>query len=122
MVRWKARGGSRWCKQPYEEDGEYYYSYGRKTKVKMYTGKFLENIVQFLARIVIMNAACRLYTKYGLRFVLQSHDELVFCVPAYQADWAKQVLRYELTQPPTWARDIPLGCDVASGESYGDAK
>lgn len=109
-------------KNPYKKDGEFYYSYGRKKDVKLYAGAFLENIVQFLARIIIMNAAIRLWLKYGLQFRLQAHDELVFTVKKYLEEWTKQVLRYELTQVPTWAPGLPLGCDVASGDSYGDAK
>ena len=46
----------------------------------LYGAKLLENIVQALARIIIMDAALRL-EDIGLRFVLQAHDELVFCLP-----------------------------------------
>src|SRR5262249_15276642 len=44
----------------------------------LWGGKLLENICQALARVIIMQAALRLADR-GLRFVLQVHDELLFC-------------------------------------------
>ena len=96
------------------------YTYGWDT-YKMYGGKMLENIIQFLARIIIMNAALRL-DDLGYRFVLQAHDELVFIVPKSDEQNAKAIIHKELTRPPSWGRDIPLGAEVMSGPSYGDCK
>jgi DNA polymerase len=101
-------------------DGEYIYTYGWGT-YKMYGGKMLENITQFLARIIIMNAALRL-NDLGYRFVLQAHDELVFIVPNEDLDNATKIIYRELVRPPSWGRDIPLEAEVKSGPSYGDCK
>lgn len=87
----------------------------------MYGGKMLENIIQFLARIIIMNAALRL-DDCGYRFVLQAHDELVFIVPQSDCQRACSVIHRELIRPPSWGRDIPLEAEVKFGPSYGDCK
>lgn len=92
---------------------------GRRHKI--YGAKFLENIIQFLARIIVMDAAVRL-SKRGLIFALQAHDELAFPVPSADVDRSKQIVHEEMTRRPSWALDLPLIADVNHGPSYGDAK
>jgi DNA polymerase len=104
--------------KPRYEDSEYWYNYGR-FKHKIYGAKLLENIVQFLARIVIMNAALRLNAK-GIRFVLQAHDELVFIERSDTIEQTKQIIHAEMVRPPSWAPNLPLAADVKSGPSYGE--
>jgi len=81
----------------------------------------LENIIQFLARIILMNTAIRLRDR-GYRFATQAHDELGFVVPLDQVDAAKKIIYQEFTTPPTWASDLPLDAEVNSGPSYGSCK
>ena len=102
------------------ESGELLYTYGKETH-KIYGAKFLENIIQFLARVVLFNAAVRL-ADLGYVFSLQVHDELVFIVRENILDIAMETIRRELTRPPTWAPDLPLIADVNFGKSYGEAK
>jgi hypothetical protein len=104
------------------------YRYGKFTH-KLYGAKFLENIVQALARIVVMNAALRIRDRgFGTpnpadyRFALQAHDELVFIIHKDEVDRAKQVIHTEMTRRPSWAPDLPLTADVGVGDSYGEAK
>jgi hypothetical protein len=87
----------------------------------IYGGKLFENIVQALARIIIMQAALRL-AKLGYRFVLQCHDELVFAIPIEHAFGAKKTILDELTKPPSWLPDLPLAAEVGVGSNYGDTK
>lgn len=96
------------------------YAYGGAMH-NLYGAKLMENIIQFLARIVITNAALRLNDR-GYRFALQVHDELVFIVPDHDVDNAKRVIHTELTRPPSWAKDLPLEAAVEAGASYGEAK
>lgn len=107
------------------EEMELLYQYGRFTH-KIYGAKMLENIVQFLARIVVMNAALRIRghapTEEWSRFVLQAHDELVYIVPDEMVDEMKTIVHTEMTRRPSWAQDIPLKADVGVGQSYGEAK
>ena len=96
------------------------YVYGKRS-YHMYGAKFLENIVQFLARIIVMNAALRLWDR-GYKFKLQSHDELVFIIPDAQVPEAMRVIKEEMERRPSWARDFPLKAEVGHGLTYGDAK
>lgn len=107
---------------------EIVYRYGKFTH-KLYGAKFLENIVQALARIVVMNAALRIRDR-GLstdnpddyRFRLQAHDELVFIVKTAHLDSAKAMILQEMTRRPSWALDAPIDAELGQGASYGDAK
>jgi hypothetical protein len=97
-----------------------WYSYGGKPR-KIYGAACLENIVQFLARIVQMNAALRLAQR-GLCMVHTVHDELVFIVLKKDVDETKRIVHEEMARRPSWAPDLPLKAAVGSGHSYGDAK
>jgi DNA polymerase len=89
--------------------------------IKLYGAKLLENIIQALARIVVMQAALRL-NKLGYRFALQAHDELAFVVSDDQLDTAKETILAEMIRPPVWAIDLPLAAEIGHGRSYGDTK
>lgn len=105
---------------PMVKDGELWYFHGGVPH-KIYGAALLENIIQFLARIVMFDIAMRLKGR-GLRFIHQVHDELVFCVPNSNVEWAEQALNIEMRKPPAWCADLPLDCDVGSGQRYGDCK
>ena len=96
------------------------YGYGGR-RHKIYGAKFLENIIQFLARIILMNTACRLAYR-GYPFALQAHDELAFIIRDDDVDNAKQIIHEEMVRRPTWAPDLPLTAEVGVGQSYGEAK
>jgi DNA polymerase len=104
--------------------GEWTYQYNGYT-YKIYGGKFLENIIQFLARIAVMQAAVRLkkpLAEYGTRLTHSSHDEIVYAVPEKYVDPVTALLRQEMKRPPDWAPTLPLDVDIGVGLSYGDAK
>lgn len=109
---------------------EFRYRYG-KFWHRLYGAKLLENIVQALARIVVMNAALRIrdrgrstYPMFAnaFRFALQAHDELVFIVPKIIVDDAKNLIHGEMIRRPSWGLDIPIDAEVGQGASYGEAK
>lgn len=112
------------------DDGrtEYIYRYGKFWHT-LYGAKFLENIVQALARIVVMNAALRIKDR-GMTtanpndylFALQAHDELVFIVKKIHLDEAKRIILEEMRRPPTWAPTAPIDAELGEGPSYGAAK
>lgn len=87
----------------------------------LYGAKLLENIVQALARIVVMQAAVRLAAQ-GLRFVMQSHDELVFIVPEKDVGEAWGTIEREMTQEPAWLPGLPLAVEIGVGKNYGACK
>ena len=107
---------------------EYSYRYGNLWH-RIYGAKLLENIVQALARIIVMNAALRIrdcgkYTScpWAYYFVLQAHDELVFIVPDSELNEAARIIHAEMVRRPSWGPDIPLVAEIGTGASYGEAK
>jgi DNA polymerase len=102
------------------ERGNLLYTYGKKTH-RMYGPKMLENIVQALARNVVMHAALRIGDR-GFPFRLQAHDELAFIVPDEQIAEAQAIITEEMRRPPSWAPNLPLGSSWGVGQSYGEAK
>jgi DNA polymerase len=107
---------------------EYSYRYGNLWH-RLYGAKLLENIVQHLARVIVMNAALRIRDRgkgrpypWAYRFVHQAHDELVFIVPDDELNEAKRIIHAEMVRPPSWGLDIPLVADIGTGASYGEAK
>jgi DNA polymerase len=87
----------------------------------LWGGTLIENICQALARVNTMEAALRLNER-GYRFVLQVHDELVFCVPNDRLEEAKKIITQEMTRAPAWLPDLPLAVEVKTGDDYGSCK
>lgn len=103
------------------EENEHYFTYG-KYRHKLYGAKFLENIVQFLARINTMCDALRIGDRTGYNFAMQAHDELVWIVPEAEAQNQLNVALEEMRRPPSWAKNLPLDAEGNFGDCYGDAK
>ena len=97
------------------------YDFGREKK-RIYGGKTLENIVQALARIVIMDAANRITARTGFYWANQVHDELVFVVPAGDAESLLAIAIEEMSRRPDWAPDLPLAAEGEIADNYGDLK
>jgi DNA polymerase len=91
-----------------------------RERVKIYGGKLVENLVQALARCIVMEQTMRLTKKYKL--VLSVHDEAVFCVPEALAQQCLADCLAAFRTAPTWARDMPLNAKADIGVRYGDAK
>lgn len=103
------------------KDGDWYFQYGKLFK-KLFGGKMLENIIQFLARIILMDAAIRIRKETGRHFALQVHDELVYVVDEAEASEFCSYLIRQISIPPSWGPDIPLAAEGSVAETYGDAK
>lgn len=97
------------------------YRYGKSKNLRMYGPKFLENIVQALARIIVMNAALRIADR-GYKFALQAHDELVFVVKKADSARCKAIVLEEMRRVPSWAPSLPLDAECGIAATYGDAK
>jgi DNA polymerase len=87
---------------------------------KIYDGKVCENIVQALARIVIVGYMNRIAKRY--RIVMQVHDEIIVSVPTGNVVEARQWIEQVMKTPPKWAPDLPVDCESGTGTNYGDAK
>lgn len=91
-----------------------------KIRENIYGGKVVENIVQALARIIVMDQT--LAINKLIRVVMSVHDEAVACV---LEQYGEKALRYVLKcmrVPPAWAPDLPLNSEGGIAVSYGEAK
>lgn len=108
------------------ENEQWTYDYGRVKGKKIFGGKLLENIIQALARIVVMEAALRLRRPMRQQFkahlAMQVHDELVYVVASDQAKDVAELVFREMSIAPAWAAGLPLSAEAGVGPSYGDAK
>jgi len=84
---------------------------GRMMHIDAYGGSLTENVVQALARDLLVHAmfGCR---KAGLDIVLTVHDEIVVEVPQREADDANARMEEIMTTLPQWAKDIQVPVQV----------
>lgn len=85
-----------------------------------YGAKVIENIVQALARIIVIGQTLLINSKY--RVLLSVHDEAVSAVRLNEVEDAKKWFCTCLTTKPAWAATYPLNAKVDAAFSYGDAK
>lgn len=93
--------------------------------VYLYGGKLLENIIQALARIVVMHALLRMRPRlkqYDCMVNLQAHDELVVVAVLEYVDAVKAIMREEMSRPLPWMPACPIDVEVGVGPTYGSAK
>ena len=106
----------------FETELGWVFTFQGKTK-RIYGGKILENIVQYLDRILVFDAAARIQKRiYPYRLAQQAHDENGYVVREEHVDELKQILLEEMTRRPEWGLELPLMAETGVGDSYGDAK
>lgn len=103
------------------DEGEWIYTFGRETR-KLFGGKLAENIVQALARIVVMDNMLTIHRELGLSPVLQVHDELDYVVLERDAEPLAAQITKIMSAPPAWAPDLPVAVEVNWGPTFGDCK
>jgi DNA polymerase len=85
---------------------------------KLYGGLIVENIVQAIARDILVDAVLEL-GRLGLAVVLHVHDEVVLEVPAETADTARATAIQVLSRTPAWAPGLPLAAEGHVADRYG---
>lgn len=85
------------------------------TRIKTYGGKLTENIVQAIARDVLLNGML-LADERGLPIVGHVHDEII-CEVDQNVD-ALSVLKDCMMTSPSWAPDLLLGAEGYMAEVY----
>jgi hypothetical protein len=101
-----------------EESGEEYWRYkSRRGWVKLYGGKLVENVVQFMSRVDMSQSLLRILGRTGIRPAQLEHDAAVWVVPETLLTPFTQVVEQEMTRAPTWLPDIPLAAEVIVGET-----
>jgi hypothetical protein len=102
-----------------EEGTEYTYK-TRKSRTKIYGGKFVENVCQAVARCIIAEQMLKIASKY--KVVLTVHDSIVVCVHYNDVDMACEYVEDCMRQVPDWAEGLPLDCESGVGKSYGECE
>jgi DNA polymerase len=100
---------------------EYMYGCGRNIS-RIYGPLFDENIVQAIARDVILYHALRIHALTGKLPSLMVHDELVYVVPERQAEEHLKTVLSVMRKPPKWLPGIVLWSEGDIGGRYGEAK
>jgi hypothetical protein len=101
-----------------DEEGEGYWRYkSRKGWVKLYGGKLVENVVQFMSRVDMSQSLLRILARTSIRPAQLEHDAAVWVVPDRLVEPFKVVVEEEMTRAPAWLPEIPLACDITVGET-----
>ena len=100
--------------------------YGDLKTIKfLWGGTLTENIVQALARIIITEQTLQieeyLEDTFGLdeaRVVHMVHDEVIVIGPEAHAQEIYDEMVTIMSQPPSWAPDLPLECEGGFARNY----
>ena len=102
--------------------GGWTFTFAGKTKF-LFGGKVLENIVQYLDRILVFDAALRIQARiHPYRLAQQAHDENCYVVREEHVEKVSKILMEEMTRRPAWGKSLPLMAEIGVGDSYGEAK
>ena len=93
--------------------------YGRKGQwSRMYGAKLVENVVQWLSRIVTAEAMVK-FDRAGYPVVGMAHDDVWLLVPAESVDSHKRTIIDIMSETPSWAPGLPLAAECKIGKTYG---
>lgn len=100
-----------------EENGwqEWSYRSGDMRK-KIYGGLLCENLVQALARIIVMHQTLKVNKKY--RVVMSTHDEASALPRTRSANACIKYMEKCMRTPPDWCSDIPLNSEGGFDVNY----
>jgi DNA polymerase len=101
---------------PNERPGYWRYK-SRRGWVKLYGGKLVENVVQFMSRVDMSQSLLRILARTNIRPAQLEHDAAVWVVPDDLVEPFRIVVEEEMTRAPTWLPGIPLACDLTVGET-----
>ncbi len=87
----------------------------KRGRIRMYGGKWAENLTQAIARDCLAEALLQLNLN-GFRIAFHVHDEVVLDVPVGRSS-AKEVAAL-LSQPVKWAPGLPMRAEAFEAEYY----
>jgi DNA polymerase len=106
-----------------DNDGKKQWVFGDgRSKGKAYGGLCDENIVQALARDVLMDNAVAIKKETGLWPCHSVHDELIYVVPDLDAEAMLATVQRYMRTPPTWFPALRTWSEGDIADSYGSAK
>ena len=100
---------------------EWVYGLGRH-KARIYGPKVVENIVQHLARCVLLGMMLEIKRRFGLKLKLSVHDELIYVVPDSRAEIVLEQVQSIMRTPPAWWPELVVWSEGSTGQTYGEAK
>ena len=100
-----------------KEDDEFTYR-ARRTDVRIYGGKVVENICQAVARCIIAYQMMDISKYY--KVALTVHDSLVCVIKNEEVGEARRFIEECMREAPDWAEGLPLDCESGIGKSYGE--
>jgi len=98
-------------------DGNFMYNSG-KTMIKTYGARLTENIVQALARIVIVDQMLDVQSLPEVQVVLQVHDEIISIGSNIDSDKTLDKILAIMKTPPSWCSDLPLDAEGGYSQRY----
>lgn len=86
---------------------------------RLYGGIIVQNKMEFLGRRLIADMAMELCDYMpSAKWVLTTHDELVFAVPDRSAARMLKAANKIMSTPPSWAPNLPLAVDAHLSKRY----
>jgi DNA polymerase len=86
----------------------------------IYGGLITENIIQAVARHVVMEQLLIVNETYPV--ALTVHDEIVAVVDEAEGPAARDYIEQVMKTPPRWWPDLPVNAEVKWGKVYGELK
>lgn len=107
-----------------DDGAKIFYLDGTKTgaranglKIETYSGKICENIVQAIARDLLVHSM-KIIAAAGLRIVFHVHDEVVVEVDEGDVERAFAIIHKAMETLPDWAAGLPLKAETAYSRRY----
>ena len=86
--------------------------------IKTYGARLTENIVQALARIVIVDQMLDVQSLPEVQVVLQVHDEIISIGSNIDCDKTLDKILAIMKTPPFWCSDLPLDAEGGYSQRY----
>ena len=84
----------------------------------IYGGKLIENVVQALARIIVMLQLLKIAKRYTVPLTV--HDSVVVIAKEAEAQEALKYVEECMRWIPKWAHGCPINCEAFIGANYGE--
>lgn len=103
------------------ETGDMWYQ-SKHGPVKLWSGQITENIIQFLARILLGQQMLRIQEEFPeARIVMSTHDEVGMIIAKRKAERLAARTKEIMSMPSGWCRGVPLNADVQIDTFYSKA-
>ena len=99
------------------DNGTHMYNSG-KTMTKTYGARIVENVVQALARTVIVEQMLAVHRMPEVSVVLQVHDEIISIGSNINPDETLDKIIAIMKTPPLWCSDLPLDAEGGHSQQY----